>query len=226
MTKETLLIQAQDSNSMLQKSGKVTTKYMTAKERETYIVKRAIECFARDGFGVTTRELAKNIGVTQPLIYRYFGSKEALIERVHHEVFVSRWNPQWEISLSDQKQPIEERLINYLEEYTSAILRNDWVRLFIFTALSNPEFNKNYTQLLKEKIFVPILSEIRVAHGLDPAPSEIDIEIIWGFHSSFFYMGIRRWIYLMQLPENINTIIRARVKHFLYGYHALLESSS
>ena len=137
----------------------------------------------------------------------------------------SRWNPQWEIALSDQKQPIEERLINYLEEYTSAILENDWVRLFIFTALSNPEFNKNYTQLLKEKIFFPILSEIRAAHGLDPAPSEIDIEIIWGFHSSFFYMGIRRWIYLMQLPEDINAIIRARVKHFLYGYYALLENS-
>lgn len=54
------------------------------------IVRRAVEYFSAHGFGVGTRELAKHIGVTQPLLYHYFGSKEKLVERVYREVFFSR----------------------------------------------------------------------------------------------------------------------------------------
>ncbi|KCV36277.1 TetR/AcrR family transcriptional regulator, partial [Bordetella bronchiseptica] len=56
-------------------------------EREQQIVEKAIEHFTKNGFEGSTRELAKQIGVTQPLLYRYFSSKEALIERVYAEVF-------------------------------------------------------------------------------------------------------------------------------------------
>ena len=201
----------------------IRAKHMVASDREADIIQRAIECFALHGFSVSTRELARHIGVTQPLIYRYFGSKEALAERVHQEVFFSRWNPQWEVCLSDVSRPVEERLVEYLEDYTNAILRNDWVRLFIFAALNDPEFNQRYIGLLREKIFIPVLSELRQQHGLDPKPTEMDIELIWGFHSSFFYMGIRRWIYRMEVPQDIHSVIRTRVQHFLYGYYALLE---
>ncbi len=200
--------------------------HMLASEREAHIIQRAIECFATHGFSVSTRELAKHIGVTQPLIYRYFGSKEALAERVHQEVFFSRWNPEWERCLSDTQRPLEERLVEYLLDYTNAILKNDWVRLFIFAALNDPTLNQRYIQLLREKIFLPVLRELRKSYDVNPEPSELDIELIWGFHSSFFYMGIRRWVYRMTVPEDIQRVIRQRVKHFLYGYHALLQEEA
>nr|WP_320136084.1 TetR/AcrR family transcriptional regulator [uncultured Amphritea sp.] len=203
----------------------IRARHLPASDREAQIIERAIECFAQQGFSVSTRELAKHIGVTQPLIYRYFGSKEALAERVHQEVFFSRWNPQWEVGLLDTSRSIEERLIEYLEDYTDAILKNDWVRLFIFAALNDPQFNKRYISLLKDKIFHPVLSELRAEHGLDPEPTEMDIELIWGFHSSFFYMGIRRWIYRMDVPKDIHGVITMRVRHFLYGYQALLGAA-
>ena len=45
--------------------------------------------------GGQTRELAQRLGVTQPLIYRYFPTKQDLIDRVYEEVFVGRWRPEW-----------------------------------------------------------------------------------------------------------------------------------
>jgi AcrR family transcriptional regulator len=42
--------------------------------REQLIVKEAVRFFAEFGFGGRTRELARRLGVTQPLLYRYFPS--------------------------------------------------------------------------------------------------------------------------------------------------------
>lgn len=201
----------------------VRAQHMVASDREANIIERAIEYFAVHGFSVSTRELAKHIGVTQPLIYRYFGSKECLIERVHQEVFFTRWNPEWEAYLSDKSRPIEARLNGYLKDYTDAIMKNDWIRLFVFSALSDPTLNQEYIGLLKQRIFIPLLKEMRQAYGLPDEPSEMDIELFWGFHSSFFYMGMRRWVYRMDVPDNISDVIKVRVQHFLYGYNALLN---
>ncbi len=47
---------------------------MTPDVRERQIVDKAIEHFSTHGFSGSTRELARKIGVTQPLLYRYFSS--------------------------------------------------------------------------------------------------------------------------------------------------------
>src|ERR1700739_1778532 len=62
-------------------------------EREAIIAREAVSFFAEHGVAGQTRELAKRLRITQPLLYRYFPSKEALIERVYQEVFVGRWKP-------------------------------------------------------------------------------------------------------------------------------------
>ena len=47
-------------------------------EREAQIVAEAVRFFAETGFEGQTRELAARLGITQPLLYRYFPTKEAL----------------------------------------------------------------------------------------------------------------------------------------------------
>jgi len=199
-------------------------KHMSSSDREAHIVRRAIECFSTQGFGVSTRELATYIGVTQPLLYHYFGSKENLVDRVYREVFFSRWNPEWDEVIQDTARPLEERLVTYLEDYTRAIISNDWIRLFVFAALDDPSLNKRYIELLHERIFKPVLREIRSQNGLPPEPTEIDLELFWGFHSSFFYMGVRKWIYRMEIPEKLPTVVRAHVHAFLNGFPSTLRS--
>jgi AcrR family transcriptional regulator len=221
-----ITLQAGKKSDSLRKTNQSRAQNMKAVNREAQIIRSAIEYFAIHGFSVSTRDLAKHIGVTQPLIYHYFGSKEKLVERVYQEVFFSQWNPEWETCLSDTSLTIEERLIVYLEDYTQAILRNDWVRLFIFAALNDPQLNQRYIGHLKDKIFMPILKDLRTQQKLDSQPTEEDIELFWGFHSSFFYMGVRLWVYRMKVPADISKIIKLRVRHFLYGYYELHKHSN
>src|SRR3954468_22632730 len=58
---------------------------MTAKDRKQAIVKAALPLFARKGFAeTTTRELAKAAGVSEPLLYKHFPSKEALYTEIQN----------------------------------------------------------------------------------------------------------------------------------------------
>lgn len=52
---------------------------LSAVERKAAIVRAALPLFAQKGFArTTTRDLAKAAGVSEPLLYRHFPSKEAL----------------------------------------------------------------------------------------------------------------------------------------------------
>ncbi|MFO1501900.1 MAG: helix-turn-helix domain-containing protein [Verrucomicrobiota bacterium] len=52
---------------------------MTGEDRKVAIVTAALPLFARKGFSATTtKELAQAAGVSEPLLYRHFPSKEAL----------------------------------------------------------------------------------------------------------------------------------------------------
>jgi AcrR family transcriptional regulator len=89
---------------------------MKREDRERLIVEGAIKFFAERGFSGQTRELARGLGITQPLLYRYFPSKQALVDRVHEELFVRRWNPAWEALTADRRLDLGERIrLFYLE---------------------------------------------------------------------------------------------------------------
>src|SRR3982751_4723891 len=50
-------------------------KRLSPDDRRKEFVTRATEFFSEQGFGGGTRDLARRLGVTQPLLYRYFPSK-------------------------------------------------------------------------------------------------------------------------------------------------------
>ena len=59
--------------------SKAGTKGVPRLERETQILAVASEIFAADGFGATNIQvIADQAGISKPLIYNYFGSKEGL----------------------------------------------------------------------------------------------------------------------------------------------------
>src|SRR3546814_3661518 len=82
------------------------------------MIEEAAAFFAEVGFEGATRALAARLGVTQALIYRYFPSKQDLIDAALAEVFGDRWNPEWEALLADAARPLEERRS---EEHTSEL---------------------------------------------------------------------------------------------------------
>lgn len=198
---------------------------MSPDHREQEIVRGAVKFFAEFGFEGQTRELAKRLGITQPLLYRYFPTKDALVERVYQEVFLRRWNPFWEELLIDRKRPLKERLTEFYQDYSQAILTYEWVRLFMFSGLKGLDFNTRYLDLLRQRVFGLIINELRLEHDLKPSNevpiTSLEIEAVWGLHAAIFYLGVRKFIYNMPV-ENISAIVDLQLRVFLDGIHQVL----
>ncbi len=199
-------------------------------ERERLIAREAVRFFAEHGFEGQTRALARRLGITQPLLYRYFPSKEALIERVHQEVFIGHWDPSWETLLDDRRLPLRERLLRFYRAYARAILSYEWVRLFTFSGLKGLDLNARYLRLLRERVFPRVVAEVRHAFGR-PSPAELpiseaEIEIVWSLHAGLFYLGVRRWIYGMAVPGDLDQVVADRITAFLDGAPALMARAT
>ncbi|MEN3297593.1 MAG: hypothetical protein V7642_6846, partial [Burkholderiales bacterium] len=59
-------------------------KRLSVEEREKQILSSAIEFFSEHGLDGQMRVLAQNIGITHALLYHYFPTKQALLERVYY----------------------------------------------------------------------------------------------------------------------------------------------
>jgi AcrR family transcriptional regulator len=199
-------------------------------DREKSIAAAAVTFFAERGFEGQTRELAATLGITQPLLYRYFPSKEALIERVYQEVFVGRWDPAWDEMISDRTVCLEDRLVGFYSSYAKVILTPEWVRLFMFSGLKGLDFTGRYLKMLRERIFERIIAEIRDAFArpaiADCPVSDVEIEMIWALHASIFYLGVRQYIYGMPMTVPVDEIIEAKIRTFLHGIPAVLPVSA
>lgn len=189
--------------------------------RERAIVDEAVRFFAEVGLGGDMRTLAGRMGVTQSLIYKYFESKEALIERVYDEVFISHWNPEWESALADRAIPFETRLRRFYAAYADEILNYAWVRLYLFAGLGGERFNRRYFDFVRERILLRVVREIRHEHGL-PSPEErpvdeAEVELVSALHADIFYIGIRKWVYELPMPDDFAPLVASKVETFLHG---------
>jgi AcrR family transcriptional regulator len=194
---------------------------LTAQARERAIVEEAVRFFAEVGFDGDTRELARRVGVTQSLIFKYFPSKAALIEKVYQEVYVGRWNPYWEVIIADRRVPLQERLTRLYCDYAKTALTWDWVRLFMFSGLRGEAINQRYLQFLRSRVLEPVATEIRAELGL-PTPAEVpltvaEIELVWAINARIFYFGQRLWIFNVPLEADLDELIRLTISHFLAG---------
>lgn len=204
------------------------TRRLTGAEREKHIAQEAVRYFAEVGFVGDTRELAQRLGVTQSLLYKYFPSKEALINRVYEEVYLGRWNPFWETVVRDRSIPLQERLTRHYIEYAKAALTRDWVRIFMFSGLRGEDINRKYLNILRERILEPIAIELRHEFGL-PSTAELplkntEIELVWSINARIFYFGQRQWIFDVPVQGELDDLIRLTVEHFIAGAHAVLPA--
>ena len=204
-------------------------KRMASEDREHQIVQEAIAFFAEHGFEASTRDLAKVLGVTQPLLYRYFPTKEALVDRVYEEVFVRRWNLNWEEWLADRSQPLAERLKKYFKDYARFVIRSEWVRVFMYAGLARSGIARKYLENLRERHFLVIAREMRheyrIPDPVDDSEESEELDLIWATHSSIFYVGVRKWIYELPVPKNLDHLIDLRVDAFLKGVPSVLRAA-
>jgi hypothetical protein len=51
----------------------------------------------------------------------------------------------------------------------------------------------------------------------------ISMELAWMTHSSLFYSGLRKWVYGLDVPDDIEAMMAARVRMHFAGAAAALE---
>jgi AcrR family transcriptional regulator len=189
------------------------------KEREKLIIAEAVKFFAEVGFEGQTRALAQRLGVTQPLLYRYFPDKESLIDRVYREVFVDSWDARWNVALCDRRQPLLDRVLGFYRAYTKANFSYERVRLFMFAGLKDESIASRYMTHVRDQLFLPLCREIRAEAGLatDTAVSAEEVELVAGLHGAVGYVGLRRWVFQSEMPEDLDRVITQLVGTYLGG---------
>ena len=198
-------------------------------EREQQIVAGAVRFFADRGLGGQLRELASEIGVTHALLYHYFPTKQALIDRVYVELFESIWRPEWERTLDDPKLDAPTKFKRFYCDYARAIFAREWVRILVFSGLSDRTIPDRFFQLLRERLFPRLIRATRRHCGVASraAPSVRELEFLMGLHGGIFYIGLRRSVYEQAVHGagpalDDDTVIGDRIDGYLVSAAAVL----
>jgi AcrR family transcriptional regulator len=198
------------------------------RERERMIVDGAVRFFAETGFAGQTRELSRRLAITQPLLYRYFPSKKALIDRVYKEVFLGNWDSGWEERLADRSRPLRERLVEFYTGYVEVLFTPEWIRLYMYSGLAGIGFNRRYIARFERLILKRIGLELRHefaagkrASALKPA----EMEVLWQLHGGIFYYGVRRFIYHMNTHVDTAQMIEGAADAYLATGRHLFEAA-
>jgi len=205
-----------------------TRRRMNTADRKRQILDRAIQFFAKHGIDGQLRNLTKELGVTHTLLYHYFPTKEALIQEVYKEVFESRWKPEWEELLDDKHLTPEEKFNAFYLDYTNTVLTYDFVRILIFSGLSDHSISDRFFELLRSRLLPRLIRETRkyCARSTRPKPTHRELEFLMGLHGGIFYIGMRRWIYGQAIyddssPNAEQDIIRDRIRSYLLSAKTL-----
>jgi AcrR family transcriptional regulator len=215
-------------------SRKATPKPVRAKQRRLSpddrrkeFVAKATEFFAEEGFGGGTRDLARRLGVTQPLLYRYFPSKDDLIKEVYRTVYLGPLETDWEKRLADRSRPIRHRLQEFYSAYTDAVFTPKWLRIYLYSGLKGLDINRWYVGVVRDKILTRIIRECRHEAGLpmQGKPTASELEMAWVFHGGIFYYGIRKYIYESVVLEDKEQMISDALDVYLATFERAFGTS-
>ncbi len=202
-------------------------------ERERQIVTGAVLFFAEQGFAGQLRDLAKSVGVTHALLYHYFPTKQALIDRVYAELFEACWRSGWDALLDDRSLAAEDKLTAFYEDYVNQTLTREFTRIFVFSGLTDHTITDRFFAMLRAKLFPRLIRETRRHRSSSSraTPSAREQELLAGLHGGFFYIAMRRWIYGQAIiseavPGRFDVaLVRDRVRAYLAASVELFADS-
>jgi AcrR family transcriptional regulator len=213
--------------------GTPARRRLSVNERERQIVDGAIQFFASNGFGGQLRDLAKSIGVTHTLLYHYFPTKQALIDRVYLDVFEGRWRDSWDELLDNPKIDVEDKFTTFYADYVNNALSREFVRILMFSGLMDHAISDRFFAMLRDRLFPRLVRETRRFRGSTSRakPSERELELLMGLHGGMFYISIRHWIYGQDVHSDAmhetcdEALVRDRVRSYLQSSRDLLAET-
>jgi AcrR family transcriptional regulator len=144
---------------------------LTSTARRAAILDAAVQLFSEKGFrGVTTRELAAAVGVTEPVLYQHFETKRdlyrALIEEraVAGDRAMNRGLPDEFASIGDDRKFLIGLVNGIIQWHLSDPA---YVRLLMFSALEQHELSEFFYETYSKAFFDEVIQyfELRIAAG-------------------------------------------------------------
>jgi AcrR family transcriptional regulator len=193
---------------------------LAGEERRRRIVEAAAHTFAETGFSTSTRALADRMEVTQALLYRYFPSKEALVEAVFEAWFLDPGVRADPALLDDPSWSLADRLGNFYAAFLAA-MSEVRLRLFLRAALDQLPLPARYAARLDEGALWPVLGALRGEAGLPPLadlpPQREEREVAMMLHGTVVFLGIRKYIYRIALAEPLADLIAMQARVYAPG---------
>lgn len=194
---------------------------LTAPARREAILEAAVKLFAERGFrGVTTRELASAVGVTEPVLYQHFPSKRDMYRAlIEHKMEQMRGMNERFQALCAAPVSVEE----FLNEL--ALLAVDWhaadpsfLRLLMFSSLEGHELKEMFHEQMMTcyfRVLVDTLGRFIKQGEL----RDIDPELAaYAFKSLISQHCLDRHLFRHPLGERPNeVVVRTMVDVFING---------
>ena len=176
---------------------------MTAGDRKLAIVMAALPLFARQGFAeTTTKDLAKAAGVSEPLLYKHFPSKEALYLEIQN--FSCR-EIDPEVRKLTELAPSTSTLVRLVYYLMRALVLGqptgalDWDtrhRLMVKSFLDDGSF----ARLIYQNRFDDFCSRMEACLAAAQAAGEAVPSPITGSNRARFAHHVGAWLALVLLP--------------------------
>ena len=191
-------------------------------ERRARILARATDFFAEYGLTAQTRALAAACGVAQRLLYRYFPSKAALLDDVYREAIVSPFKAVWLVQLRDRGRPLEQRLLEFYQNYYDTVLTRKWLRLFLYASLAEARMAPDYISAIVFELLETIVREAAHEMKVDlPKDPALLHEVGWMLHGAVSHLAIRRHLYSASPDVAEQRVLALHVRGFLGGFASL-----
>ncbi len=195
-------------------------KRLPAHERRGLILEEAAAFFAENGFSASTRDLADRLGVRQALLYKYFASKEALIEEVFKQVFSEDSESRSARAYGNNGAPIETKVHAFVLGMMDS---GDQLRLRL--SLRAMLDGHRQVGLLEPGVVAsltrPLIAELRKAEGLPDLETkelvQAESDMILMLYGAVMFARIRDQFF--SAGETVDTAARSEmfVKQFLHS---------
>lgn len=139
--------------------------YCGSETRKDAIVRSAVETFARYGFrGSTIKRLARDAGISEALVYRYFTSKEELFEAVL-DYLVRQAEPVTPKHPEDGEELDDRRFVEELAQgiYSHFTRHPEEVRILLYAALQGHSLSRQYYER-QVRVYYDVIME-RIQKG-------------------------------------------------------------
>lgn len=121
--------------------------------RQEQIKKAVLEIISKEGLNnVSTRNLAKKVGITEGAIFRHFKTKRDIILGIMEDVKNELITDLRKISCSDK--PSEEKLFNFLCTHVRYLIKNKGITILLFSEaahMNDKELKINLHSILSEQ---------------------------------------------------------------------------